>query len=1053
MSDFFIRRPIFAIVTSIIIVLLGIISIQTLPIEEYPDITPPVVQVSATYTGADALSVDESVATPIGEAIMGVSDMLYMQSTSASDGSMNLSVTFAVGSDPDMDAVFTQNNAATATRMLPTSVRQQGVETQKSMTGFLMVYALYSDGRYDNLFLSNYAIINIKNELLKINGVGKVDIMGAGEYSMRIWVKPDQLSYLGISISDITNAIESQSGIYAAGKFGAEPNTSQTEFTYTVTLPSSINTAKEYENIAITTLSDGSQLRLGDVARVELGAETYGASSEFNKQPSAMIVVYQAPGSNAMEVGNAVNAKMESLSEKFYDGVGYDVVVDATAPIRSGISDIITTLVIALLLVVAIIYLFIQDFRAMLIPIIAIPVSLVGAFMLFPLLGFSVNIFSLLGLILAIGLVVDDAIVVVEAVQVNIAAGLSPKQATRKAMRSVSSPIIATTISLTAVFIPVSFISGITGELYKQFAVTIALSVVISAFNALTLSPALCALVLRNKEPKTKGFFGWFNRWFNKRVGGYLNFSHTIARHSVRALAFVAIIGVALFVLFKTLPSGFLPEEDQGYLMVSIQLPDAASTERTAQSMAEVRDIITENPAVKYTASVAGFDMLSGVAASNSGIMFITLKEYKDRKQSAAQLVEQFNEELYFGINSAQAFAFQAPAIPGLGTSSGISLMVQDKGGNTIQYLADNTNNYIEKMRELPEISTVTSQFSSNVPQRQLIINNNEAFVQGVNMGDVHTLISTYLGGAYINNFNRFGKIYETYVQSEAEYRESKDDLSNYYLPNSNSTMVPLSSFVTVKDTTGVDFINQFNLYRSIAVNATVSTKYSTSEAMNALEKLSLEALPEDMGIAWSGMSFQQSSASNNGGMAFAIALIFVFLILAALYESWALPFAILLGVPIAAFGAALFIFLAHLLDPIYIDNIFMQISLILLIGLSAKNAILIVEYANGEFFDKGKDIIEAAITGARERFRPIIMTATAFLLGVSPLIFATGSSSVAQTVMGVALVGGMAIATLFGVFIYPALYVLFAKIGRFDKIRDRRAAEKLETDNQINNK
>lgn len=1039
MINFFIRRPIFAMVISILIVILGVLSIRSLPVEQYPDITPPNVEVSASYQGADAVTVDEAVATPVGQSIMGVSDMLYMQTTSASDGSMGLTATFAVGSDPDMNAVFTQNRVATATPMLPSVVRQQGLTTVKSMSGFLMVFAIYSDGRYDDNFLANYAYINIQNELLKIDGVGKVQIMGAGEYSMRIWIKPDVLDYLNISLADITSAIESQSGVFPAGKLGGEPSPEGTEFTYTVTMPPQINSAEEYGNIVIRTLPDGGQVRLADVARVELGSQVYGVSSTFNEHPAAMIAVYQAPGSNAMAVGSAVKAKIQEISADFNDGISYDVVVDATHSIQSGISDIVTTLLIALVLVVLIIFLFIQDVRAMIVPVVAIPVSLVGAFMLFPLLGFSVNIFSLLGLILAIGLVVDDAIVVIEAVQVNIANGMNPKQATRAAMKSVAPPIIATTVVLAAVFIPVSFIGGITGRLYQQFAITIALSVVISAFNALTLSPALCSLVLRNKERATKGFFGAFNRWFDRRVEGYLGFSKTIARHAGRALVFIAVIAGAVFALMRIVPNGFLPQEDQGYLMIGINLPNAASLERTQEAVKEIQQIVSRLPEVQYTAGVSGFNLLSGVASSNSGVLFVTLVDYSQRKTTAMQLVEQLNGELYVAVNNAQAFAFQSPSIPGLGTTSGISLMVQDRGGNGIPYLAQHTDEFIEKAKQLPEIASITSQFDAGVPQRKVMIDENQAFQQGVSMDEIHSVLATYLGGAYINNFNRFGKIYQTYVQSEAEYRQSKDDLMNYFVTNAKGESLPLASFVSIGDTTGVEYINQFNLYRAIGLDANVSGKYSSTQAMDALQALADSVLPKDMSIAWSGMSFQERNASGNGIGAFAIAVVFVFLILAALYESWTLPWSILLGVPFAVFGAMAFIFCAHFLDPIYVDNIFMQISLILLIGLSAKNAILIVEYANEAFFGEGKDIMTSAMEAAKLRFRPIMMTALAFLLGVSPLIFAGGATSVAQTVMGVALVGGMGIATLFGVFVYPALYAFIAKVGRFERIRERR--------------
>ena len=1042
MEKFFVNHPVFAMVISIVIVLLGYISIHTLPIEQYPDITPPVVEVNASYQGADAVTVDEAVATPIAQSIMGVSDMLYLQTTSSNDGQMSLQVTFDIGSDPDMDAIFTQNNVASTTAMLPASVNTQGVTTRKSMSGFLLVYSLYSDGRYDDNFLSNYAFINIQNELLKINGVGKVEIMGAGEYSMRIWIRPDMLHYHDISISNIQTAIESQSGVYPAGQLGAEPSAAATDFTYTVTMPPQINTAEEYENIIVKILSDGSSIRLKDVARVELGSQSYGVSSNFNGRPSAIIVVYQSPGSNAMKVGAAVKQTLARLSERFVDGIDYATVVDTTASIRAGIEEILWTLLLALGLVILIIYLFIQDVRAMIIPLVAIPVSLIGTFMLFPLLDFSVNIISLLGLILAIGLVVDDAIVVVEAVQVNIEKGMSPKAATIEAMKAVAPPIIATTLVLISVFIPVSFIGGISGRLYQQFSVTIVVSVIFSTFNALTLSPALCALLLKPRKPKTEGFFGAFNRWFGRRVEGYLKVSSILERHAIRSLLFIAILAAGIFGMSRLLPGGFLPEEDQGYLMVAVNLPDAASLSRTQEVMQQIQTIITSRKDVQYTAAAAGFNMLAGIASTNCGTLFVTLKDYKDRSLSSMQIADQLNQELYASVNSGTAYAFGPPSIPGLGIASGLSLMVQDRGGNTVDYLARHTDSLIRALQALPELASVSSQFNNGIPQRHLLVDREYALREGVSLDELHRLITTFLGGSYINNFNRFGKLYQTYIQAESAYRQDKQDLNSYFVTNGNGNSVPISSFITVQDTTGVEYISQFNLYRSIALTASANRGYSSAQAMAAVEQTANEILPDDMDIAWSGISYQESTAASGSNMAYVYALVFVFLCLAALYESWALPLTILLGVPFAVFGAMLFVLAAHLINPAYVNNLFMQISLIMLIGLSAKNAILIIEYANRLFFEQGQSLSDAALGAARLRLRPIIMTAFAFILGVVPLIFASGAYSAARNVMGVALVGGMLIATLLGVFIYPALYVLIGKMARFERIRDHKTKE-----------
>ncbi|MFI3299133.1 MAG: efflux RND transporter permease subunit [Rikenellaceae bacterium] len=1044
----YLNRPILAIVLAIVIVILGLLSIATLPVEQYPSISPPNIQVTATYNGADATSTNDAVAIPLSQAIMGIDDMLYIQSTSTSSGDMTINVTYGIDSDPDMDAVFTQNYLQSATPLLPTSVKEQGVTVTKSNSDFLMIYSLYSDGRYDPLFLSNYANINIVNELLKINGVGNVQVLGSSPYSMRIWIDPTKLDYYGVSLSEIESVIEYQSGVHATGDFGAEPYHGKVDFTYTVVLPPQITSPQQYGDIIVKTLSDGSTLRLGDLSRLELGALTYGSSSKYNDLPAVVIGVFQAPGSNAMSVGEALNSKMEELSERFYDGIEYSTIINAPAPIKKGIADIILTLTLALILVVAIVFLFIQRLRALIIPVVAIPVSLVGAFMLFPVLGLSINVFSLLGLILAIGLVVDDAIVVVEAVQVNIAQGHTPRRATQLALKAVSSPIIATSLSLAAVFIPVSFISGITGELFKQFAVTIALSVAISAFNALTLSPALCAIVLREGTDKQRGFFGWFNRWFNSRTDNFVRRTRRFTHRSYRALLLIGVLVVGVYFIMREIPSGFIPQEDEGYFMVAVQLPDAASVERTTAVLDKVHSLLAEEPSIANVATLAGFNMLNQTMATNSGIAFVQLKDYSERTLSASQLIERLNGELYFAVGEAQVFAFEMPAIPGLGSASGLSIMLQDRGSNSMEYLAQNSFKFIEEATKLPEIGMATTQFSASVPQRLLKIDTNKAINEGISAEELYNVVATYLGSSYINNFNRFGQIYETYVELEAKYRQDKRGLESIFLRSSSGNEVPLSSFVEVRDTLGVEFIQQFNLFPAVAINATTAKGISTGEAMAALEKLAAETLPQDMTLEWSGMSYEEKAAGSTGGLfAFGIALLFVYLILSALYESWILPLAILLGVPIALFGAGLLTWVVRFYDSALTDNIFMQISLILLIGLSAKNAILIVEYANTKFFEEGKDATEAALEAARLRFRPILMTALAFLLGVLPLVLAGGPTKIAQNTLGYALIGGMTLATLIGVYVYPLLYIFFAKVGKFERIREKREQIKNETE------
>ena len=1045
MEKFFVSRPIFAISLAIVIVLVGLISITQLPIEQYPDITPPVVEVSATYDGADAETVNNAVATPVAQAVMGVSDMLYMQATSANDGSMTLQVTFDIGSDPDLDAIFTQNNVSSATAELPATVTRQGVTTRKTMTGFLMVYSLHSDGRYDGEFLSNYAYINLQNELLKIDGVGKVSIMGAGEYAMRIWLRPDVLKYYGIAVDEVTAAIEKQGGIYPAGQFGAEPAPDGVAYTYTVTMPPQISTAGEFADIVVRTTSSGEQIRLGDIAEVSLGSQTYGVSSSYESDPTAMIVVYQQPGSNAVAVGGKVKAAMERLAERFPDGIEAATIVDTTTSIDAGVKDIFRTLIIALLLVIFIIYLFLQDWRATVIPLVAIPVSLVGAFALFPLLGFSINIISLLGLVLAIGLVVDDAIVVVEAAQVNIERGMKPRAAALEAMRNVASPIVATTVVLLAVFIPVSFTGGITGRLFQQFSVTIAVSVVISAFNALTLSPALCALLLRHREPSQKGFFAAFNRWFARQMDRYTTFTPTLMRHVARTGVFVAVVLGVIFVVWRKLPAGFLPEEDQGYVMVMVSTPEASSLQVTRKAMTDADVVIRTLPEVASTSFAAGFNMMAGIASTSSGIIFVKLVDYSDRKLSAMQIAQKLTDELYVAVAGAECYAFIPPSIPGLGVTSGVSVEVQDLEGRGTAYLLENAERLMDSLRKSPSIASVTTQFNAGVPQRRLRIDKQQALAAGVDLGTLYGELTTLLGGAYINNFTRFGKLYQTYMQAAPDYRLDRRSLDSYYVTSASGESVPVASLVEVADTVGVEYVSQFNLYRSISLTVTPAARASTTTVMQEITATAADVLPDDIGTAWSGTSYQEANASKTGGLVYALALVFVFLALAALYESWGLPLAILMSVPVAVLGAVLFVGGTHLMNALYVNDIYMQISLVMLIGLAAKNAILVVEYADRLFREQGASLMDAAIGAAKLRVRPIIMTAFAFILGVMPLVFASGVYATARNIMGVALVGGMLFATLLGIFVYPALYYFVGKIGRFEQRRERQKTEEAQ--------
>lgn len=800
-------------------------------------------------------------------------------------------------------------------------------------------------------------------------------------------------------------------------------------------MPAQYNTVEQFERIVLRAEPDGSLVYLKDVADVELGSQTYDVYSTYQQQPSSMIMINQSPGSNAVEVGKEVNAAMRELSQSFPEGMHYHTIVDSTRTILLGIHDIVVTLALALLLVVLVIYLFLQNIRATIVPIIAIPVSLVGAFMVFPLFGFSINVFSLLGLVLAIGLVVDDAIVVVEAVQVNIEKGMNGKDATIAAMKTVASPIIATTTVLMAVFLPVGLMPGAAGKLYGQFAITIAISVALSGVNALSLSPALCSILLRPQSgKKTKGFFGWFNRRFGRSVDSYLKTSKIMVRHSARTLIFIAISVIAVLLLLKTVPTGFLPNEDQGYLMADVQLPEAASLNRTKEAIDRINSILRRNDNVQSVTSVAGFSILSGNQSPNSGLIFIRLKDWSQRKMTAGQITTRLNEQLYYEINSAQVYTFGPPSIPGLGPGSGFTIMIQDKGGNTPGYLADYTDRFIAAARQRPEIATISTTFQADEPQKTISIDNEKVLKAGISLDELHSQISSYLGGMYVNNFNRFGRMYQTYIQAEDEYRLNESKLDMFYLTNDRGESVPLSAFITVRDTTGPQFTNRFNLYRAAGVTGLPASEYSTAQAMKALEEVADEVLPSDMGYAWSNMSYQEAQKSG-AGTVFLYAVVFVFLILAALYESWTLPLSILLGIPFAVFGALAFTYLGYLFNPVYINDIFLQVSLIMLIGLAAKNAILIVEYARDKF-DEGMDLQQAALEGAKLRVRPVVMTAVAFLMGVLPLILATGSNAVARNIMGLALFGGMLVATVIGLYAYPALFVLVGRMSRYEQKR-----------------
>jgi len=1041
MAEFFVRRPIVAMVIAILIVLVGLVALGGLPVSQYPEITPPEVSVSATYTGANAEAVEQSVATPLEQKVNGVENMLYMKSVNSNDGTMTLTVSFEVGSDLDMSNVLVQNRVSEATASIPEEVKRLGVTVKKKLSFPLLLVSLYSpNGSYDQNFQSNYLTINILDAIARIKGVGQASVLGGSDYAMRIWVKPDQLAKLGLTVPDITNAIREQNVIAPAGKIGGPPAVAGTQFTYQVRTKGRLSTAEEFGNVVVRSNSDGSQVRIKDIARVELGTLSYDAISRLNGGPAAILSIYQLPGANGLEVASEIKAVMREMAEEFPDDLDYLVSLDTTLAIEEGIKEIVTTLWQAMLLVILVVFIFLQNWRATLIPSIAVPVSLIGTFAVFPLLGFSINTLSLLGLVLAIGIVVDDAIVVVEAVTAKMEKGLKPIEATIAAMKEVSGPIVATSLSLIAVFVPVAMMGGITGRLYQQFAITIAISVAISSINALTLSPALSALLLRPSSEKKDSwltpFYTRFNSVFARTTNSYMKVAGLFSRKLLVSVAALGAIIVLMSGLFGMVPGGFVPEEDQGYFLVNVQLPDAASLERTDVITAQVEDILLNTAGVDSVTAVAGFSLLTASLSPNNAFFFVSLKHWSERGEDGLHvndLIQQINRQLAFNIPGAIAFAFGPPAIPGLGTGSGFSLMLQDRGGNTPAYLANQADGFVEEARKRPEIGNINSIFRANVPLIFAEVNTDMVLKLGVSPADVNTALGSFLGGAYVNDFNRFGRLYKVYVQAEPEYRSSGDDIRYFFVRGASGKVVPLSTLVSMSPTNGPEYTNRFNLFRAAEISGAPAAGYSSDEALTALEEVANQYLPDDMTYSWNAMSFQEKAAAGSGSQVFVLALLFVFLILAAQYESWSLPMGVLLGTPIAIFGAMLGLWLAGLFLPGYQNNVFAQIGLVMLIGMSAKNAILIVEFAKMKT-DQGMSALDAALAAARDRFRPILMTAFSFILGVLPLLVASGAGAEARKVMGMTVFSGMLAATVLGVLVIPALFVMVERLSGRDQ-------------------
>jgi HAE1 family hydrophobic/amphiphilic exporter-1 len=1032
MPQFFVNRPIVAMVIAIIMVIVGLVSMAGLPIAQYPNIVPPQIQVLATYVGADALTVEQSVATPIEQEVNGVDNMEYMYSINANNGQMTLNVFFGVQTDATTDQILTQMRQGQAASQLPSAVSNFGVTVQKSTSAPLLLFALYSpNDEFDATFLANYAYININNELGRVDGVSQVSIFGAGQYAMRIWVRPDQLAKLDVTTDEIVQAVRAQNRVNPAGQVGGPPAPPGQEFAKSVITQGYLSTIEEFGNIIVRANSDGSTLLLKDVAEIQLGAQNYNMQGRFNGKPSAIVACYQTPGSNALNAAKNAKELMARLAERFPPGLAYTESLDTTKAVTAGIEEIVKTLFEALLLVIIVVFVFLQGWRATLIPLLAVPVSLIGTFAIFPLIGFSINTLSLFGLVLAIGLVVDDAIVVVEAVEHHIEQGMSPRDATLKAMQEVSGPVVAIALVLSSVFIPTIFIPGITGSLYQQFAVTIAISVCISAFNALSLSPALASLILR---PKTDtrgplgGFYKWFNAMFGRATDKYVRTCGMAIRKTFISLFILGGMAALAGVFGSRLPPAFLPEEDQGYFYAGVQLPDASSMERTSQACKEIEKIIMDTPGVEYVTTVVGLNLLSTVQTTYNGFFFVTLKPWDERTTPQTQyknIMRRINAHLA-ALPEGMAFAFSPPAIPGVGTSGGVNFILQDRSGGTVQFLAENTKTFMAAAAKRPELERLNTTLLPAVPQIKLDIDREMAMTQGVAIDSAYNTLQTFLGGTMVNYFNRFGLQWQVYVQAAGEFRGEIEKAGQFYVRNGEGKSVPLSALMTTKPRYGPEFTMRFNMYRSAQINASAAPGYSANQAMAALEEVFEQTMPKEMGYNYLGMSFQEKQAAEGVSPAviFALALVFVFLILAAQYESWSLPFSVLLGTPIAIFGA-FFALWGRSMD----NNIYAQIALIMLIGLAAKNAILIVEFCKAEY-DGGKNLFDAALAGARVRLRPILMTAFAFILGCVPLWTATGSGAISRQTMGTAVIGGMLAATVFAIFIIPMLFYVVEKLS-----------------------
>lgn len=1026
-SKFFINRPIFATVLAILMVLAGVVSLEVLPVAQFPDITPPTVQVSAVYPGASAETVARTVGTVIEEQVNGVDGMIYMSSTSSSSGAYTLTVTFEVGTDIDMATVLVQNRVAIAEGNLPEAVVTQGITTRKQSTDIVLLLSLESDSAlYSGLYLSNYAQLNFTDALSRLPGVGSVTVFGAGRYSMRVWLDPELMRIRGVTPTDVFSAIQAQNVEVSAGTIGSEPLDSRTDFQFTLTARGLLTTVEDFGNLVVRVLPGGNYLRLRDIARIDLGSQTYDVVSTQNGKPSASIAVYQSPGSNALSVSKQVRAKMEKLAENLPRGVRYEVVLDTTDFVSASIDEVLVTFVETTLLVILVILLFLQNWRAVIIPSLTIPVSLICTFAVMHLFGFSVNMLTLFGLVLAIAIVVDDAIVVVENSTRLLDTGkYSSKEAVEQAMGEITGPVVGVVLVLMAVFIPTAFVGGITGELYKQFALTIAAATFFSGFNSLTLTPALCALFLRPSSGKKFIFYRNFNKVYDRLVSVYVSVITRSIRRPIFTTVVFLLLSTAAIVLFLRWPTSFIPDEDQGYFIVSVQLPQASGLQRTEEVTARVGKLLGEYPEVVSCTGINGYSVMEGGELSNAATLFVVLQNWELRKgkgKSAFDIIDDFNVRAQ-KIEEAVVYAVNPPSISGLGVSGGLALELQDIRNLGTTELENAVDALLMGVRDIPELATVNSSFQGNSPQYFLNVDRDKAKMQGLKIDDIFTTLSLYLGSAYVNDFVDFGRIFQVKIGAQSDSRARIDDVLRLSVRNASGDMVPFSSFVTIEEQQGLATISRYNMYSAAALTAVTAEGYSSQQGIDAVEQLVGRLLGNNFGYEWTGTTYQETQAGTSISLIFILALFVVWLVLSAQYESWTSPIAVILGLPFAILGAVLGCFLMGLSISVY-----SQIGIVLLIALSAKNAILIVEFAR-DYRAQGEPVDQAAIEAGRVRLRPILMTSLAFVLGVMPLLFASGAGAESRIALGTAVVFGMAVNMILGTLFIPHFYCLMQRL------------------------